>query len=100
MSGVLSPVINKEIRKCELMRVEQERGNTKSHNRPPEVYDPCDPQGYGHVEEHDQGPHTKVNAWAGKPREEDRERNPGCRESSTCCDVTSSTKDQIARYGV
>jgi hypothetical protein len=37
------PVINEEIRKRELMRIEQERGNAVGQNRYPEVYDPRGP---------------------------------------------------------
>ena len=40
--GIL-PVINEEIRKGELVRVEKERGDTKGQNRYPEVYDPRGP---------------------------------------------------------
>lgn len=97
--GIL-PIIDEEIREGELMGVEQERRDTKGQNRYPEVYDPRGPQGHRHVQEHDKGPHAKVDAWAGKSREEDTERNPGRRESPTGGDITSSTKDQIARNGV
>lgn len=47
-TGIL-PIIDEEIRKCELMRVEQERGDAEGQNRHPEVYDPRGPQGHGHV---------------------------------------------------
>lgn len=56
-----------------------------------------DPQREGHVEQEQERPQSEVDARAGKPREENGERDPGSSEATTGGDVASSSVGQVAQ---
>jgi hypothetical protein len=79
------------------MWVEQERSNTQRKNGDPKVDQVWRPHRQRDVKEHDQRPHTKVDAWSCEPRQENTEVDAcGC-EATTGCDVPSTSKSQIAQ---
>ena len=92
-----SPVINNEVCRGELVRVEQERRNAQGKDRDPEVDDPSSPQRDGDVEQHHQLSHAEIDTGASETRVENAEGYPGSRKPTTGRDVSSTTEGQITR---
>ena len=67
------PIVNDEVGKYELVRVEQERSDAKCENRDPEVDEIGCPPRHCDVKKHDQCSHPEVYAWASETRKEDTE---------------------------
>jgi hypothetical protein len=91
------PVVDDEVGKDELMWIEPERSKAKGKYGYPEIDQVGRPQGQRDIEEHNQGPHSKINTWASKTREKDIEIKPGCCKSTTSRNVTSTAESQIGK---
>ena len=89
------PIVNDEVRRRELMRVEQERRDTERKNRHPEVGHPSRPNRQRHVEQYNERPHAEVDAWAREARVEDGERDARRREPTASCDVPRTAERQV-----
>lgn len=92
-----SPVVNNEVCERELVGVEEKRCDTEGKNGYPEVYQVWRPERQCHVEQHQQGPHAKVNTRAGEAREKNAERDPGCCEPTACGNVSRATKSEVVQ---
>ena len=79
------------------MGVEPKRSEAKGKYGYPEIDQVGCPQGQRDVEEHNQGPHSKINTWTSKTREKDIEIEPGCRKSTTSRNITSTTESQVGK---
>lgn len=77
------------------MRIEHERRHAKRQDREPEVDQMGNPYGHGGVEQEQNIPHAHVDTRTSKSGIEDAERYPGSRETSSCRNITSTTKGQI-----
>ena len=64
MSAKDVPVVNDEVRRRELVRVEQEGRDAHRQNGDPEVRDPSRPDRQRYVEQHDERAHAEVDARA------------------------------------
>lgn len=82
------------------MRVKQERCHAKRKDSEPEVGYPSREHRQGHVKQHHERPHTKVDCGPGEAGEQDAERVAGGGESTTSRDVPSSTERQVGRNGM
>ena len=77
------------------MRVENERCEAETERRNPEIDQMRYRQRHCHVEQHDQRPHTKVDTWASKTRVQCAEIDTGRCETTTSCNIPSTTVGQI-----
>jgi hypothetical protein len=95
--GIYSPIVNNEVRKRELVWVEQEWSDTKGQNGNPKVDQVRRPERERNVEEHEQRTHAEVDAGASKAREEDAERDPRRREATAGSDVPRTAEGQVVQ---
>ena len=79
------------------MRVEPERGKAKAQDGYPKIEQMWLPYGERNVEKHDQDPHSKVDTWTSKAREENIEMDSRRCKSATRCNVASTTKSQVVK---
>ncbi len=82
------------------MGVEQERSDTKSDDRNPEVDQVWRPQGQGDIKQHDQRSHAEVDARTGEPRKQDVEIYPASGKTTSSSNVTRPTESQITQDGM
>lgn len=90
-------VVDDEIGKGELMRVEQERCDDQRHYSDPEVNHVPSPDGQCCKKQNDHGPDTQIYGRPGESRVENAEGDSSCSETSTCSDISSATKVQVAK---
>jgi hypothetical protein len=82
------------------MWIEHKWGETQRENGDPKVDEERCPQRTCYVKEHDQSPHTNVDAGPGEPRQESAEADTSSREATAGRDVSSTSKGQVAQDGV
>lgn len=82
------------------MRIEQERCNAQREDGYPEINEVGCPERQGHIKKHDQCPHPQIDAGPSEPRKERAEVNSGSCETTTSCDISSTTEGQIAKDGM
>lgn len=93
-------IVDDEVGKGELMRVEHERCDTERHHGDPEVDQVRHPNRHRDVENDEQGAHAEVDARSRESRVQNRERKSSSCETTTCRDVTSTTECQVRQDGV
>ncbi len=74
------------------MRVEQERRNTQRQNGDPEIDQIRRPKRQCHIKQHEQRPHSKVDAGTRKSGEQDAEIDTTRRETTARGDISSTAK--------
>ena len=89
------PIVDDEVGRGELVRVEQERRHAEREDGHPEVGDPSRPDRQRHVQEHDERAHAEVDARTREARVEDRERDARRRETTTRRDVPRTAEGQV-----
>jgi len=82
------------------MRIETKRRDAEGENGNPEVDEVRRPQCQCNIEQHDQGSHCHVDAWASEPRKENVEVDLCGRKATTGRNVPSPSKSQIAQNQV
>lgn len=93
-------IVDDEIGECELMGIEHKRCDTESHDSDPEVDQMRHPNGQGRIQKQEESTHAKVDTRASESRIEETERYSGCGETSSCGDISSTTKSQVGQNGV
>ena len=82
------------------MWIKDEWCDAKSSDGYPEVNQEWCPDGHRHIEKHNQCSHAKIDTWSSESREENTKRyTTGC-ESTSCCNITSTSECQVAEDGV
>lgn len=100
MCPVHPPIVNDEVWERKLMWIKDEWCDAKSSDGYPEVNQEWCPDGHRHIEKHDQRSHAKIDTWSGESGEENTKRyTTGC-ESTSCCNITSTSECQVAEDGV
>ena len=89
-------IVDEEVRKRELVRVEDERRDAQRQYRDPEVDEEERPDGHGGVEEQKQVTHTHMDAGSSETGVEDSERDMSRRETTTRRNVLGTTECQVA----
>lgn len=90
------PIVDDEIRKRELVRIEQERSDAECENGDPEIEEVWCPPRHGDIEKHDQCPHPEVYTWTSEAREEDAKGQAGRSEASSGSNIPSPTERKVA----
>ena len=93
-------IVDDEVGECELVRVEEERSNAKSHDGDPAVDQVRHPDCKRGIQQKQQCTHTEVDTWTSKPRVKQAERYPGSSERSTSGDISCSTESQVGQDGM